>query len=76
MENQLALIRCFYTLFSRSTGARKAILILIRQKPSVSYDPFYDGWPTLCDHWQSACADENRERSYGGACVAEMYVSF
>jgi hypothetical protein len=52
------------------------ISVLIRQKLSVSYDPFCDGWPVLYGHWLFACADENRERFYGGAYVVEMYVSF
>jgi hypothetical protein len=49
---------------------------LIRQKQSVSYDPFYDGWPVLCGHWPFAYAGGNHERSYGDVYVVEMYVSF
>jgi hypothetical protein len=52
------------------------ISVLIRQKPSVSYDPFYGGWPILYDHWQSAYAYETRERFCGGVYVVEMSVSF
>jgi hypothetical protein len=48
---------------------------LIRQKPLVSYDPFYDGWPTLCGHWPFAYAGESHERACGDERVVEMYVS-
>lgn len=46
-----------------------------RQKQSVSYDPSCDGWPIPYDHWQSAYAYENHERSCGDVYEVEMYVS-
>jgi hypothetical protein len=49
---------------------------LTRQKLSVSYVPFCDGWPILFGRLQSAYACENHVRFYGGACEVEMYVSF
>jgi hypothetical protein len=52
------------------------ILTLIRQKQSVSYDPFYDGWPAPCAHWRFAYAHGNHERTSGDVCVVEMYASF
>jgi hypothetical protein len=52
-----------------------SILILIRQKQSASYDPFYDGLPALYGHWLFASVDGNRGRVYGGVYEVEMYVS-
>jgi hypothetical protein len=56
-------------------AARITISVSIRRKRSVSYDPFYGGWPILYAHWQSACADESREHACGGVYVVGMYVS-
>jgi hypothetical protein len=54
----------------------RSILISIRQKRSVSYGPFCDGWPILYGHWQFASFHENRERSCGDVYVVEMCASF
>jgi hypothetical protein len=68
-----------YELMGRPYFSRmpvNAISVSIRRKPSVSYDPFFDGWPVPYGHWQSAYAYENHERSCGDVYEVEMYVSF
>jgi len=56
--------------------AGNAISVSIRQRSSVSYGPFYDGWPIPYGHWQSACAYENHEQFCGDVYEVGMYVSF
>lgn len=52
---------------------RAIISLSFRQKLSVSYGLFYDGWPILCGHWLSAYAYENHELIFFDAYGADRF---